>query len=252
MKKKIYTFSELSAEARRLAGGKGGALSKLFQAGYPVPDGFVIMPAAFDEDQLNPDAWHRVQHQLEKLRKGNAEVSFAVRSSAIAEDFANASFAGEFETVLDVHSDTAILAAILQVRNSRKSERVQAYSQAKGMQGDQEIAVVVQQLVRADISGILFTADPVSGNHAAMTGNYIYGLGDELVSGEAEPYTFTLQVPKGDYDGPVEMRRYSRKLFKLARKLVQELGCPQDIEWAIADRKLVYPAIPPDHHIAWI
>jgi pyruvate,water dikinase len=238
MDKKIFTFSELSENHRTMAGGKGGTLSKLYQLGYPVPDGFVIMPDAFEGDQLKEGAWHHVKHQLGVLRKGNGRVAFAVRSSAVAEDSAYASFAGEFETVLDVHSDSAIRAAIHQVHLSRKSERVQAYSQAKGMDGTQEIAVVVQKLVRADISGILFTADPVTGNHSMMTGNYIYGFGEELVSGEAEPYTFTLQVPKGEYDGPVELKRYAKKLFKYARQLVKDLGCPQDIEWAIADGKL--------------
>jgi pyruvate,water dikinase len=238
MDKKILTLTELSDDQRSLAGGKGGTLSKLYQLGYPVPDGFVIMPGAFDEDQLNDGAWHQVKHQLGVLRKGNGKVAFAVRSSAIAEDSAYASFAGEFETVLDVHSDDAIRAAIHQVHLSRKSERVQAYSQAKGMDGTQEIAIVVQKLVRADMSGILFTADPVTGNHSLMTGNYIYGFGEELVSGEAEPYTFTLQVPKGEYDGALDMKPYAKKLFKYARQLVKDLGCPQDIEWAIADGKL--------------
>lgn len=238
MDKMIFTFSELSDEKRSRAGGKGGTLSKLFQTGYPVPDGFVIMPEAFDGEQLDRYAWHQIQEQLEKMRLNDRKVAFAVRSSAIAEDSAFASFAGEFETVLDVHSDDAARAAIHQVHNSRKSERVKAYSEAKGMDGHHEIAIVVQKLVRADISGILFTADPVTGNHTTMTGNYIYGFGEELVSGEAEPYTFSLQSPKGEYQGPDNLKRYGKRLFKIARKLVKDLGSPQDIEWAIADGKL--------------
>jgi len=238
MSKMISTFTELSAEDRGLAGGKGGTLSRLFQAGYPVPDGFVILPSAFEKESLKPDAWHEIQDQLSAARRKNGQVAFAVRSSAVAEDSAFASFAGEFETVLDVHSDDAIRAAILQVHNSRMSERVQAYSKAKGMAGLQEIAIVVQKLIRAEISGILFTADPVTGNHSIMTGNYIYGFGEELVSGEAEPYTFTLHCPKGVYQGPEDLKPYAKKLFKLAKRLVKDLGYPQDIEWAIADGKL--------------
>ena len=217
MSKMISTFTELSAEDRGLAGGKGGTLSRLFQAGYPVPDGFVILPSAFEKESLKPDAWHEIQDQLSAARRKNGQVAFAVRSSAVAEDSAFASFAGEFETVLDVHSDDAIRAAILQVHNSRMSERVQAYSKAKGMAGLQEIAIVVQKLIRAEISGILFTADPVTGNHSIMTGNYIYGFGEELVSGEAEPYTFTLHCPKGVSQGPEDLKPYAKKLFKLAK-----------------------------------
>jgi len=100
------------------------------------------------------------------------------------------------------------------------------------------MAVVVQQLIRADISGILFTADPVTGSRMTMTGNYIYGFGEELVSGEAEPYTFTLERPKGQYEGTPELKRFGRKLYKLAARLENDLDCPQDIEWCIAEGKL--------------
>ncbi|MCK5429381.1 MAG: hypothetical protein KAI94_07915, partial [Anaerolineales bacterium] len=71
-----------------------------------------------------------------------------------------------------------------------------------------------------------------------MVGNYVYGLGEGLVSGEAEPYTFTLSRPRGKYDGPRELKRYARRLTKLAKRLEVDLGGPQDIEWAIADGKL--------------
>jgi pyruvate,water dikinase len=179
-----------------------------------------------------------VVKNLELLRIQNGKTAFAVRSSALAEDSAYASFAGEFETVLDVHTDEAVKAAIFQVHHSRKSERVKAYSQAKGLSQEQEIAVVIQKLVRADISGILFTADPITGNRYTMSGNYVHGFGEELVSGEVEPYQFTLERPKGKYQGPAQLKRFARKLYKLASKLEDDLGCPQDIEWAVEDGKV--------------
>jgi phosphohistidine swiveling domain-containing protein len=234
------SFNELAAEQQFSAGGKGGTLARLYQAGYPVPEGFVILPAAFDGDKLRSEAWAQVRARLAQIRRGEEEAAFAVRSSALSEDSAQASFAGEFETVLDVHTDEMIREAIHTVRRSRHSERVQAYSQVKGMApgGVHEVAVVVQRLVRADISGVLFTADPVSGDRMSMIGNYIYGLGDELVSGEAEPYTFALAQPKGRYSGPSELERYARRLYELATRLGRDLGCPQDIEWCVADGKL--------------
>ena len=238
MKRMIHTFSELSDEDRAAAGGKGGTLSRLFQTGYPVPEGFVIMPNAFDDESLRSDAWNEIQRQLAVMRKRNQNTAFAVRSSALAEDSAYASFAGEFETVLDVHTDGAIRAAIHQVHNSRLAERVQAYSRAKGMSELQDIAIVVQRLVRADISGILFTADPVTGSTRSIAGNYIFGFGEELVSGEVEPYTFTLSRPKGAYDGPADLKRFAKRLYRLANKLEKDLGSPQDIEWAVADGKV--------------
>jgi pyruvate,water dikinase len=238
MSSKVKNFHEISSDEQARAGGKGGALARLIQAGYPIPDGFVIMPSAFEDDQLQPEAWLQIVKNLELLRIHNGKTAFAVRSSALAEDSAYASFAGEFETVLDVHTDEAVKAAIFQVHHSRKSERVKAYSQAKGLSQEQEIAVVVQKLVRSDISGILFTADPITGNRYTMNGNYVFGFGEELVSGEVEPYQFTLERPKGKYRGPGHLKRYARKLFKLASRLEDELGCPQDIEWAVEAGKV--------------
>jgi pyruvate,water dikinase len=204
-----------------------------------VPEGFVLLPAAFDGDDLTVAGWQQVQAQLARLRSGgNGQPSFAVRSSALSEDSAQASFAGEFETVLDVRTDELVREAIHTVRRSRHSHRVRAYSEAKGIEPLHDMAVVVQRLVRAEISGVLFTADPVSGSHMRMTGNFVYGFGEELVSGEAEPYTFRYERPKGRYDGPAALERYARKLYKLAVRLEKDLGCPQDIEWAVADGKL--------------
>lgn len=234
----IQTFGELNSEDRARAGGKGGTLAQLYQAGYPVPEGFVILPEAFKGERLTPSAWDTVQSHFAHLLQDNNTSSLAVRSSAQSEDSALASYGGQFETVLDVRTGPEIRAAIYTVRQSRLNERVKAYSEAKGLTQEHEVAVVVQKLIRAEISGLLFTADPVSGSHMAMSGNYIYGLGDKLVSGTVEPFAFTLERPGGKYTGPPELKRYARKLFKLGRQLEKDLGGPQDIEWAIADGRV--------------
>jgi len=234
----VIDFKDLRGEDRPRAGGKGGTLSLLYQSDYPVPEGFVIMPAAFQDDSLREDAWDQIVLRLSLLRKKNSGISFAVRSSAVAEDSAYASFAGEFETILDVHTNPAVKDAIRSVYSSRLSERVKSYSRAKGLEETQPIAVVVQRLIRADISGILFTADPVSGSRSQMNGNFVYGFGEELVSGEAEPFTFTFTNPGGGYNGPAEFQRYARQLYRLACRLEADLGSPQDIEWAVEGRKV--------------
>ena len=211
MVEKVKSFSELNKNEWARAGGKGGTLARLYQGGYPVPNGFVIFPDAFVGEAISDEGWDQVLDHLAAARNGSRAAAFAVRSSALSEDSAQASFAGEFETVLEVRSDEMIYEAIRTVHRSRTSERVKAYTKAQGM-GDalgegHDIAVVVQQQVRADISGILFTADPVTGSHMQMAGNYIFGLGDQLVSGEVEPYTFTISRPKGHYEGPEELAR---------------------------------------------
>lgn len=238
MSNQVIPFSALSEDQRGAAGGKGSALARLFQKGYPVPDGFVLLTGAFLEDDLKAESWSQAQALLADFRKRDQQASFAVRSSALSEDSAYASFAGEFETVLDVHSDQRVREAILQVRSSRKAERVQAYIQAKGLETTQELAVVVQKLVRADFAGILFTCDPVSGSQLLMTGNYVHGFGEELVSGEVEPYTFTLTRPKGDYQGPDEFKAYARKLFRIGSKLIRDLDGQQDIEFAVKNGRI--------------
>jgi phosphoenolpyruvate synthase/pyruvate phosphate dikinase len=148
----IRSFNELTAEQQPYAGGKGRTLAQLYQAGYLVPDGFVILPTAFTGDKLKKEAWVQIQTQITPLRKRDKDLTFAVRSSALSEDSAQASFAGEFETILNVHSNE-IQTAINTVRQSRHSERVQAYSEVQGLEELHDMAVIVQRMVQAEVSG---------------------------------------------------------------------------------------------------
>ncbi|MEW6182123.1 MAG: PEP/pyruvate-binding domain-containing protein [Bacillota bacterium] len=112
-----------------------------------------------------------------------------------------------------------------------------------GIDAVHDMAVVVQRLVRADISGVLFTADPVTGGRKEMTGNFIYGPGEELVSGRDDPHTFKLVRSNGilrrcRYDGPPELKRFAGRLYRLGGRLEKDRGCPQDIEWSVAGGKL--------------
>lgn len=234
----VKSFRELTPELQATAGGKGGTLARLFQAGYPVPAGFIVLPVAFRDEKLTDEAWDQVQVHLHAIREDNARAQFAVRSSALSEDSARASFAGEFETVLNVGTDKEIRDAIYTVFISRETERVKAYSAVQGMDQSHQIAVVVQLMVPSEISGVLFTADPVTGSFAGMIGNYVHGLGERLVSGEADAYPFKLMRSKGKYSGPEEFKKYAPVLYQYAARLERELGAPQDIEWAVAKGKL--------------
>lgn len=234
----VKRFQELTPELQPFAGGKGGMLAKMFQSGYPVPEGFVILPSAFEGEKLNEKVWNEIWIFLNEIRKNKADALFAVRSSALSEDSAQASFAGEFETVLNVQTDKEIQEAVYTVFRSRLSERVKAYSSVQGIGQSHQIAVVIQLMVPSEISGVLFTADPITGSFANMAGNYVHGLGEQLVSGEANAYDFKLSRPKGKYDGPGEFKKYADKLYQYAARLEKELGSPQDIEWVVAEEKL--------------
>ncbi len=238
METMVKSFQALTPDLQALAGGKGGMLARLFQHGYPVPPGFVIFPSAFEGEQLRGQAWDEIRAALSALRKHHEGALFAVRSSAVGEDSASASYAGAFETVLNMKTDQEIKDAIATVFRSRLSERVQAYRSAQGMDQAQQIAVVVQVMVPSDLSGVLFTADPITGSFTAMIGNAVQGLGEKLVSGEANASSFTFTRLEGKYDGPETLRKYAAKLYTYAARLEREVGCPQDIEWAVAQGKV--------------
>ncbi|MDF2615105.1 MAG: phosphoenolpyruvate synthase [Clostridia bacterium] len=238
MMEMVKSFKELTPQLQAFAGGKGSMLARMFQDGYPVPEGFVILPAAFEAGKLSREAWNDICSYLNIIRKEHEGTRFAVRSSALSEDSAKASFAGEFETVLNVKTDKEIQEAIYTVFRSRESERVKAYSLVQSMEQEHKIAVVVQLMVHSEISGVIFTTDPITGSYESMIGNYVHGLGEQLVSGEANAQEFKLLRPKGKYEGPNEFEKYGTKLFKLAARLEKSLGIPQDIEWAVANGQI--------------
>ncbi len=270
----VLSFSEISAAQRVLAGGKGGSLARLYQAGLPVPAGFVILSSAFQGQSITQEAWAETQDQLAPLRRNDPDISFAVRSSALNEDSASASFAGEFETLLNVQTDEEVHQAVLAVYGSRKNERVQVYSQAKGIELSQDIAVVVQQLVKAESSGVLFTANPVTGQRDQAMLTAAWGLGEAIVSGKVTPDTFivskqtgrvltrevadktvmTVPLDHGTADQPVpqEKRRAPvlsecqvAELVRLGVKVEQEYQLPVDIEWVtVGDKILLVQARP--------
>ncbi len=263
----VKSFHELTAELQAYAGGKGGSLARLSQAGYPVPDGFVILPAAFVDDELTPQAWTQVQVVLDRLR-GTEGMAFAVRSSAMSEDSAQASFAGEFETVLNVRTDEEIRQAIRTVVHSRQNERVRAYSQAKGLSAAHEIAVIVQQLVPAESSGVLFTANPVTGQRDQAMISASWGLGEAIVGGLVTPDTLIVEkatgrtltretadkqvmtvlvgsalpgsgteeqpVPETLRRAPVLSDAQAAELVRLGARIEADYGMPMDIEWTLA------------------
>lgn len=268
MSKDILSFDEITAEQRPSAGGKGGSLARLYQAGFPVPAGFVILPSAFEGNDLTQKAWGEVQVQLANLRSSDPDISFAVRSSALSEDSANASFAGEFETVLNMHADDDIHKAILTVYCSRSSERVQAYSQVKGMGPAHEVAVVVQKLVKAESSGVLFTANPVTGRRDQAMLTATWGLGEAIVGGMVTPDTLIIKketgviisreiadkqvmtalLENGTVEQPVseEKRRapvlsneQTAELVRLSVQVETLYNMPMDIEWVCAENKIL-------------
>ena len=210
-----------------LIGRKAANLARLAAAGFRVPDGFVITAAS--SGGLTPEVWAEVRPHLEQLGGGPV----AVRSSGAAEDTADASYAGQYETVLGVVGDDAVADAVRRCLASASSEQVRAYV---GSGGPAPMAVLVQRMVPADTAGVAFTANPVTGDDEVLV-SAVQGLGDRLVSGQATPDEW---VVRGDQvscrrsrEGALDEKQ-AIEIATAAREIAQLFGSPQDVEWAMA------------------
>src|SRR3954464_10852171 len=180
-------LDDITDRDRPLAGGKAVNCARLRRAGFPVPDGIVVLSDTADAEipRLATDGW---------LDRVGMETRFAVRSSGIGEDSAGHSFAGVHDTRLNV--DRADLtAAVRACRRSADSPAARAYRQARAIADtDARIAVLVQIMVPAVTSGVAFTVNPVTGADEIVI-NAAHGLGEALVSGQIDPDEF--RIAKG-------------------------------------------------------
>ena len=203
------------------------------------------------------------------LKKFNDETPYAVRSSATAEDLPTASFAGQHDSYLNIIGLESITRHIIKCWASLFTERAVMYRMQNGFDHrNVYIAVVIQKMVLPQASGIMFTADPVSGNRNMVSIDASYGIGEALVSGIVNPDTY--KVKKGKivhrkissknmaiypiHDGGTEERgiedKHKReqtladgeilKLEELGRKIEAHFSNPQDIEWCLFDKKFYF------------
>lgn len=222
--KLVILLNDITESDARQVGGKASNLAKLVQAGLPVPDGFAVGLAAFGADgTLIEPAKQQLQQLLDHSK------TYAVRSSALAEDAEGASWAGQFETFLDTPFED-VIAKVEECHNSAK-KRAEAYAEDKGNSAF-DIAVVVQEMLKPEYAGVLFTKDPLTGKDELVT-EYVEGLGEELVSGRTDPKRVVIDTQQSlasDFD--------HEQLVELANKTEQLFGVPQDIEWVWADGKM--------------
>lgn len=261
----ILTFAEVCADAEPLVGGKGLSLGRTSQAGLPVPAGFCVTTTAYRagrDEPLTPacDLGRAIIAAYRALGGGLV----AVRSSATGEDGAEASFAGQQETLLGVEGDDAVVAAVARCWASLMTERAVAYRQRQGVAEDGlAMAVVVQRLVPAEVAGVLFTRDPMDPTEQRLLIEAAWGLGESVVSGRVQPDRYHLDRATGK----VVERHVARKaeqvtargheavaadrqevaclddnqlshLADLARRVEAFYGAARDVEWAWADGRL--------------
>ena len=237
-----------AAPETTLLGGKAATLARLAAAGLPVPAGVVVTTdvfaaaagvAAGPAGDVDPDALALPDDAAAALLAATAgwgDVPLAVRSSGVAEDGAAASFAGLYETVLDVRGEQALLDAVLTCWRSAFGARIREYARAGA---PASLAVLVQPMVDADAAGVAFTADPVRGARDRVVVDAVAGVADQLVSGAAAPQRWVVadgEEPRlADQDGPEALDAAgAAAVAALARQVERLQGCPQDVEWAVA------------------
>lgn len=275
-----------------LAGGKGANLAALVRAGFAVPHGFVITTAAYDafveSNEFAPfiltsigepasldDVSARIRKRFEAgtvppaivkdihaAYEAMGATAVAVRSSATAEDLPEMSFAGQQDTFLNVLGDNALLDAVVRCWSSLWTARAIGYRARNGIANhDVALAVVVQEMVQSEASGVLFTANPLTGKRSETVIDATFGLGEALVSGLVEPDHFvvdedrivakslgakavSIESIEGGGTRQVSVDVADRQsisdveivgLAQLGRHVEALFGSPQDIEWALAD-----------------
>ncbi|MEO6012523.1 MAG: PEP/pyruvate-binding domain-containing protein [Devosia sp.] len=251
----VIWFEEGDCLQVLLAGGKGASLASMASQGLPVPPGFVVpsyvMEQCLDAEKLRKlavaqDFVGAMQLVTETASVSDAVIAayerlggkVAVRSSASAEDSEAASYAGQQETYLNVVGSENVRRHIIDCWASFFSERAIFYRQLKGSLEDLRMAVVVQRMVDADKAGVMFTVHPVTKRRDRMLIEAVFGLGEQVVSGEVTPDHYVIDrkgiSKKQDTPlGGVLTESELTELAGLAIQLEQHYGKPQDIEWAI-------------------
>ncbi|MEU3671391.1 rifamycin-inactivating phosphotransferase [Streptomyces virginiae] len=297
----VWDLHQVDGTQVALVGGKGahlGALSRI--EGVRVPGGFCVTTEAFrriieeapsvgdlldrlsrveaDDRESIRTLSARIRRTIEEtavpddlaaaitraLARSGERAAHAVRSSATAEDLPTASFAGQQDTYLNVVGPAAILRHISRCWASLFTERAVTYRQRGGIDHRTvHMAVVVQQMVLPYASGILFTADPLTGDRKSATVDAGFGLGEALVSGLVNPDVFTVRdgqvvartiaakqraliaLPAGGtQEVAIDAQRQERpaltdaqavRLVELGRRIEAHFGHPQDIEWCLVD-----------------
>lgn len=296
----ILEFGEVDKEDLSLVGGKGANLGEMVQAGFPVPPGFIVSSAAYKHflkaNQLdvqikaalktvnvdNPKELQQASEKIARLIRGGKippqigkeiidryhKMSFlrqalvAVRSSATAEDLPGASFAGQQATFLNVQGDANLTEKVKECWASLFTPRAIFYREEKKFAHSKvAIAVIVQEMVQSEVSGVAFTSEPTGQDKHKMVIEAVWGLGELIVQGSVTPDKYELErhtleilnITKSEQrtqltrkgtkttERSVPQHRVNRQklsepkikeLAKILQKIHNHYYFPQDVEWA--------------------
>lgn len=298
----ILWFKEINKNDLLLVGGKGANLGEMYNSGIPVPDGFVVTSTAYFDFINKTSLAHKIRTELAGLNVSNSKELFevskriqhafltaslpeslikeirdsyhhlcgeydkkvAVRSSATAEDLPDASFAGQQETYLNIIGYKDVVSHVLKCFASLFEPRAIFYRTEKGFSHLKVgIAVPIQLMVQSEVSGIMFTVNPLTNNPDEIAIEAGFGLGQPIVSGEITPDQYlihksdlkiltkkvvvqkTMLTDKGDVEVSNVFSKsqklediYIKKLAELGKQIEKHYGKPQDIEWSYEKNNL--------------
>ncbi|KAK0411371.1 hypothetical protein QR680_005622 [Steinernema hermaphroditum] len=279
-KKTVVALGDRDCEDPSSAGGKGANLAKLTRIGehFEVPKGCVVTIAAFekhlkanrdlkeeirkldenqkgtsldeavgriseefDRTELQDDLRREISIRLASIFGDFDEVRFAVRSSAVGEDGAELSSAGQMETYLNVTGLHEIARSVVECWKSNFRREALSYRRQYGQVLNPPMAVVIQEMVDGGIAGVLFTNHPVSGDPDLMVLNVVKGIGEDLVAGRVTPTEIVLskklEVISMDHADTVAEEQ-AKKIGEVGLHLERRLGNPQDIEFVVKGDRL--------------
>lgn len=304
----VLPFKEIDKEDIPYVGGKGANLGEMAGAGFPIPPGFCITAHAYRkmieenhlEDKIRAilkgldvennkalnDAAKKVQnlilkadvpeeltkqvfHLYRNLKRGNKNPLVAVRSSATAEDLPDASFAGQQETYLNIKGEANVIQAIRKAWASLFGARAIYYRQTKGFDHFKvALAIPVQLMVQSDVSGVMFSVNPVTNNKNQIVIEAIWGLGDYIVQGVVTPDHYVVKRDNFSIHSRLVSEQTVMEVYKhpsgvkevkVPKSLVNKIKLtdeeiialakigdaihkhyyfPQDMEWAMEDGEL--------------
>jgi pyruvate,water dikinase len=214
-----------------VVGGKAAALASLDQQGFAPPPFFAVPASCFVDGSPRPGLKADIDAAVATLGEG----PFAVRSSGRAEDSADHSHAGQFETLLNVGASD-VLTAAQTVWKSGFSETVSTYLANTTGAATEAPSIIVQQMINASAAGVAFSADPVSGLRGQVVISAVAGLGEALVAGEVNGEDWIIardDLIIGPPNAEVLTKPLALEIAVLARRVEAAFGTPQDIEWAI-------------------
>lgn len=257
----VIPLADLTGASVDRVGVKAHRLGRLRSAGFPVPEGFVVTAPALRRGveasgSEGPELSTEVASAIAESAGVLGASSFAVRSSATVEDLAGISFAGQYETRLDV-TGAELVSAVYECWRSLTSDRITAYRCAHGFSDTGEMAILVQRMVPATMAGVATTVSPTTGEPVASV-VAVPGTAEALMSEGTAGDEWTIHDGEAQRrDGPVTVLAASDvlRIETLARDVADHFGCPQEIEWAMAEGELFLlqarPLAPLPANVSW-